>query len=193
MADFSEIIRWFKDLATLIDTKPVFRWGIITNADPLLVQLDGDDRPLAGSPSTIIGGLAAGERVLCLVQNRRVTVTGRGGSDKIDSLSYTSPFADYGSTPTEISKSGSMVDLSGAATCSTAGHITGNTERTMFTLDNKYRPSNDARTFVCQGSGTEKWILTVRSNGNVAASRYTGSQSAGVWLPFSVSYRAAEG
>lgn len=82
MFDWSDVTRRFKDLASLIDTKPVFRWGIITNADPLLVQLDGDDRPIAGSPSTIIGGLAPGERVLCLVQNRRVTVTGRGGGSK---------------------------------------------------------------------------------------------------------------
>ena len=81
MFDWSDITRRFKDLRALIDTKPVTRWGVITNTDPLLVQLDGDDRPIAGSPSTIIGGLAAGERVLCLVQNRRVTVLGRGGSD----------------------------------------------------------------------------------------------------------------
>ena len=70
-----------KTSRSLIDTKPVFRWGIVTNEDPLLVQLDGDDRPIAGSPSTIIGGLAAGERVLCLIQNRRVTVLGRGGDE----------------------------------------------------------------------------------------------------------------
>ena len=74
--DWSDVIRRFKDLRSLIDTKPVFRWGVVTNTDPLLVQLDGDDRPLAGSPSMIIGGLTTGSRILCLIQNRRVTVVG---------------------------------------------------------------------------------------------------------------------
>lgn len=84
--DWSDVIRRFKDLRSLIDTKPVFRWGVVTNADPLLVQLDGDDRPLAGSPAATVRGMPAGERVLCVVQNRRATIIGSSKGGRILAL-----------------------------------------------------------------------------------------------------------
>lgn len=56
---------------------PVIRWGVITQADPLRVQLDGDADPMVLTPMTIVGGLRVGDRVLCVEQHRRVIVLGR--------------------------------------------------------------------------------------------------------------------
>lgn len=71
--------RRIADLAALIAGKPEFRWAIVTAAKPLRIQFDGDDLPLAGSPSTTVQGLAVGDRVRVELQNRRATVTGRSG------------------------------------------------------------------------------------------------------------------
>lgn len=64
----SEQLRWM----------PRSEWGTVTGVAPLRVQLDGDEEPLEGSPSTVIGNLGVGVRVRVELQNRRATVTGRG-------------------------------------------------------------------------------------------------------------------
>lgn len=65
-------------IAAKVAAKPDTRWGVVTGINPLRVRLDADDAPLLGSPSAVVTGLSTGDRVLCLVQNRRVTVIGRG-------------------------------------------------------------------------------------------------------------------
>ena len=66
---------------------------------------------------------------------------------------------------------------------------------TAFTLPSGYRPKRRIR-FVCQGSGVNRWMLGIETNGTVAVSRYgddalapsvTGSE----WLPFCVTFITA--
>lgn len=60
-----------------LELMPVIRWGAITQADPLRVQLDGDLDPMVLTPMTLVAGLGVGDRVLCVEQHRRVIVLGR--------------------------------------------------------------------------------------------------------------------
>lgn len=52
-----------------------YRWGTVTTASPLAVQLDGDTEPLAGVPVTL-ETVALGARVLVLIHDRRAVVLG---------------------------------------------------------------------------------------------------------------------
>lgn len=99
-----------------------------------------------------------------------------------------SPFALYtAGTPARVIKDKGTVTLSGTLTCTTANYITSATQRTMLTLPVKFRPNRHV-TQVCQGSGNERWHLEIGTNGNVMASRYSGTQANNVWLPFNVSF-----
>ena len=68
------------------------------------------------------------------------------------------------------------------------------TETIAFVLPEGYRPSQNL-VVVCQGSGTNIFITTVLSNGNVAISRYRSSSSyassspgTSTWLPCNITY-----
>lgn len=68
------------------------------------------------------------------------------------------------------------------------------TETIVFVLPEGYRPSQNL-VVVCQGSGTNIFITTVLSNGNVAISRYRSSSSyassspgTSTWLPCNITY-----
>lgn len=59
----------------------------------------------------------------------------------------------------------------------------------IFTLPEGFRPSN-YRYLPCQGSGVNKWLLTVNSNGAVSFSRYGAETTVAIpqtaWLPFNI-------
>jgi len=58
-------------------------------------------------------------------------------------------------------------------------------------IPSKYRPPITL-TFICQGSGMNKWLCTVTTSGTVTLARYGiteyASVNAGNWLPFTISY-----
>jgi len=66
------------------------------------------------------------------------------------------------------------------------------TELLMFTLPALYSPRFMPRYFVCHGSGSNKWLLTVKENGNVMISRYGTTSFIDIpenaWLPFDVTF-----
>lgn len=68
------IVEQLEKLWTRVDLTPVIRWGTVTQADPLRVQLDGDAEPLPLTPQTTLRELRAGDRVVCVEQHRRVLV-----------------------------------------------------------------------------------------------------------------------
>lgn len=68
------ILDQISKLWSRVDLMPTMRWGTVTGIAPLSVQLDGDAAPLPFPPSTVIFPLRQGARVLCVEQNRRVTV-----------------------------------------------------------------------------------------------------------------------
>lgn len=125
-------------------------------------------------------------------------------NDKIDNLSKSmedsgwqtatldSQFAIYNeTTPVQYRKIGKMVEIRGAVapTSNIAGSTT---EYTIFTLPSEYRHSFDSPIYtLCQGTAQNKWLLIVRSSGEINFSRY-GTTSGYVtcttsnWLPFHI-------
>lgn len=123
-------------------------------------------------------------------------------NDKVN-VPFTAPFVQYGNG-TEAGqfyakRDGRMVHVHGVASVKNA--ITLNTtEATMGTLPEGFRPT-DSLYVLMQGSGANKWLLTISPDGSVKASRYgvdswveltkQTSSGAGSWLPFSVTFYAA--
>lgn len=60
-----------------LDMMPVVRWATVTQASPLRVRMDGDTEAMVLTPMTLVNGLRASDRVLCVEQHRRVIVLGR--------------------------------------------------------------------------------------------------------------------
>lgn len=65
------------------DPLVVPRWGVVTQASPLLVQLAGDAEPLAVNPKTLTGGLVAGDVVWCVLQGRDLLVVSQLGQPSV--------------------------------------------------------------------------------------------------------------
>lgn len=131
-----------------------------------------------------------GVAVKMITQNNDVTADGIqiGRTDKASITSLSSGWADYstGTTPT-VRRYGKVVDLSGVLRNTAA--VTLNTTGTkIFTIPSGYRPSQDV--FVlCQGSNAAKWLLQVKTNGEVYFARYSDGTSfssitADKWFPF---------
>ena len=105
----------------------------------------------------------------------------------------TSDFKIYdGADPIQYRKVGNVVEVCGQlAPVSTLPGSS--TAVIMFTLPEGYRP-NKTRYFVCQGSGTNKWVLTIYTSGSVGFSRYGTTEmiecSPDRWLPFNVMFIA---
>ena len=70
------------------DPLVVPRWGVVTQASPLLVQLAGDAEPLAVNPKALTGGLVAGDAVWCVLQGRDLLVVGRLRQDEVSNTNY---------------------------------------------------------------------------------------------------------
>lgn len=105
----------------------------------------------------------------------------------------TSDFKIYeGAGPIQYRKVGNVVEVCGVL--APVGTLPGSTSAVvMFTLPEGYRP-NINRYFVCQGSGTNKWVLTVYPSGSVGFSRYGVTETIDCtsdrWLPFNVMFMA---
>lgn len=86
-------------------------------------------------------------------------------------------------------KIGKIVTVQGIVT--TTSTIASTSDQTIFTLPSSYTPSMEIRT-VCQGSGMNRWMLSIATNGNVCMTRYgittQDSVSSGTWLPFCITY-----
>lgn len=67
------------DIAAQLRGMPRTEWGTVASVAPLTVLLDGDDIPIQGAPSVLVGQLAAGQRVQCVIQGLRVTIIGKTG------------------------------------------------------------------------------------------------------------------
>jgi hypothetical protein len=71
--------------------------------------------------------------------------------------------------------------------------ITSSTTQVDFAygIAEQYRPTL-TQTYVCQGSGINRWVLSINTNGYLTVSRYGTNDyvniPAGSWLPFTVTY-----
>lgn len=89
---------------------------------------------------------------------------------------------------------GRVVHLFGACSPPAGATINSASATSMFTLPAGFRPIYDFRT-LCQGSGSNKWLLVVGDNGQCTAARYgtndyASSITGNEWLPFSVCFLA---
>ena len=108
-------------------------------------------------------------------------------------LEFSSKFENYNGTASnnpKYRKIGNIVMLQGLAT-PVEKTPADSTELELFTIPEEIRPS---KVFyqLCQGTGVNKWLLTVNTNGMVAFSRYGTtdlvSANPGNWLPFNITY-----
>lgn len=110
-----------------------------------------------------------------------------GSSVKLE-LGDTANFALYSSTSLFMAKrQGKIVNVFGTISCTKADHITGITRRIFANLPQEFQPSY-SQYVVMHGGDADTWLLTVLPNGEISASRYSGTQIAGVFLPFSITY-----
>lgn len=108
-------------------------------------------------------------------------------------LEFSSNFENYGgivSNNPKYRKIGNIIMLQGLAT-PVKKTPDDTTQVELFTLPEEARPS---KVFyqLCQGTGSNKWLLTVNTNGSVSFSRYgttdVVSAEPGNWLPFNITY-----
>ena len=108
-------------------------------------------------------------------------------------LEFSSDFENYNGTASnnpKYRKIGNIVMLQGVAS-PVEKTPTDTTQLELFTIPEEIRPSKIFYQ-ICQGTGVNKWLLTVNTNGVVAFSRYGttdwSSASPGNWLPFNIVY-----
>lgn len=114
-----------------------------------------------------------------------------GGDDSWKDITLNSEFIVYeGGTSPKCRKKNGLVEIVGQIAPS--ANLPGSSTAVVIgTLPYGYAP-NSTRYYICQGSGTNKWLFTVYANGNFGFSRYGVTQSIECttenWLPFNVVY-----
>lgn len=73
----TRLARLLEKLARDVSLVPTFRYAVVTSVSPLRVRYDLDGEALAGTPETLVSGLAVGDRVWVQRQFRRDIVLGR--------------------------------------------------------------------------------------------------------------------
>lgn len=103
-----------------------------------------------------------------------------------------SPFETYPVDNSDVRyrKIGEIVFIHGAV--QNTEEIARGATTTIFTLPEEYRPSGTNVQILSQGTGMNKWLLSVSINGNVSVQRYGTTETinipAGTWLPIDVCY-----
>lgn len=92
----------------------------------------------------------------------------------------------------KVTRFGRMVSLQGRWRCNTADYITGNTGQLFAKIPAGYRPKNADNFFICVGSGKSRWVLGVKTNGDLTAERADTPQNNSYALIFNVIYLAED-
>lgn len=79
MITLDTLMRHIEGIATRVAGKPGLRWAVVASVAPLTIKFYADEVPLLGTPSTLVAGLAVGDRVMVAIQDNRVTIIGRDG------------------------------------------------------------------------------------------------------------------
>lgn len=103
-------------------------------------------------------------------------------------------FGIYNDTPSNApmyKTMGCVVSIKGVVS-PFVGYTSSNTKKIIASgIPEKYRPS-DNRTFVCQGSGMNRWSCSVEPDGTVRIARYGTTEmdvvSNSAWLTFNITY-----
>lgn len=98
-------------------------------------------------------------------------------------------YYDNNSNTPKYKKIGNIVMLAGIITPTQT--LDSSTERLIGNLPEGYRPVHEVRV-ICQGSGMNRWLLSIFANGNIMFQRYgttaMSNVSAGNWLPFNTTF-----
>lgn len=109
------------------------------------------------------------------------------------SINYSVGWGAYSGQTPKLVKSGASVSFSGAFAFSGTEFTSDAAGVTVCTIPAGFRPPAQVAV-VCQGSGTNLWMLRVNTNGNVTMSRYRNTAGAyqpvtsSSWFPFSASW-----
>lgn len=104
----------------------------------------------------------------------------------------TSKFQHYNATqPLRYRRFGKQVFINGAMKPNTTSPLGANDSHYAFTLPEGYRPSQ-LQDFLCQGSGTNKWLCEITNAGVVSVARYGTTAFIDIpttaWLPICISF-----
>lgn len=103
---------------------------------------------------------------------------------------YIAPFKAYSSSVPSVlvDVDQGQVVVSGACTTSKPAELVGGTNRLVADIGRGYAPRR-SEYVVAQGSGTDRYLITLDTDGKMTAARYgTGAPTASVWMPFKLSY-----
>ena len=108
-------------------------------------------------------------------------------SNEVASLTFKSGYQSYGTNyPNKVWRFGNVCFMQGAAK-PTSDKSASSSAVIFATIPKRFSPKNTVY-YVCQGSGVNRWTLTVESNGDVGWSRYGTTSSSkvpsGSWLVF---------
>ena len=92
----------------------------------------------------------------------------------------------------KVTRVGKIVHVRGRWKCTTTDYITGGIGRTFAKLPVGFRPKDGDLFFVCTGSGSSRWVLGVKSNGNLDAERADKPQNNNYIMVFNISYIAED-
>lgn len=116
-----------------------------------------------------------------------------GGCTEWTNLTISSGFEVYtsGSTTPKYRVNGNLVTITGAVKPTATVTSSATDIPILSGIPAQYRPTF-SQTFICQGSGINRWLLTVKSDGVVYAGRYGTNEyvnmPTGAWLTFTVTY-----
>lgn len=108
-------------------------------------------------------------------------------------ITYQTDWGAYSGQAPVLKKAANVVSLNGAFAFSGTAFTSSATEVTVCTIPAGFRPPAMVGV-LCQGSGTNLWMLRVNTNGNVTMSRYRNAAgtyqqvSSSSWFPFSASW-----
>lgn len=104
-------------------------------------------------------------------------------------ISLTSDFKLYTNSSARYRKIGNLVELRGVIAPTKS--ISADSLTVAFTLPSGYRPTSLVSD-ICQGSGSNRWLLSIEASGNAVVSRYGITEYIAIpttaWLPFHAIY-----
>jgi hypothetical protein len=110
-----------------------------------------------------------------------------------ETITYQTNWGAYSGQTPVLKKAANVVSLNGAFAFNGTAFTSSATEVPVCTIPEGFRPPTMVGV-LCQGSGTNLWMLRVNTNGNVTMSRYRNAAgtyqqvSSSSWFPFSATW-----
>ena len=172
-------------------------YGTITSTNYQTVLGTFNEEDIDGVYAFIIGnGTNENSRsnALAVEWNGNLVISGNLTQVPVDGvITYDPDWGAYSGQTPVIRRAGNVVSMHGAFSYNYEAFTSSATEVTVCTIPTGFRPPAMVGV-LCQGSGTNLWMLRVNTNGNVTMSRYRNAAgtyqqvSSSSWFPFSASW-----